>query len=291
MTMIARHLGRAAGALLLGLALLAFATSSLIARMHDSASMREAFGKVPASSLTLGLAGLLLAGSGFYMLLGFVRHSLDAAREVEAEQAIQAPRRRMLDADTIRAAERAQAIAPAAPALKRAPPALPSSGLSPESEEAIAWLATQPARVRDWIASNWPWESDLRVLKWLVEQEDCDAGTAAGVFWVSGAAEDFVPFGADEPEDEADLLTAEIEAVIARRFAEGGFVRHEFGFDTSWPMDAWMPRLRACHAAGGIDWDPGVIPTTASRGPCTLNDLGPEEATAATGFLEEFTRP
>ena len=88
-----------------------------------------------------------------------------------------------------------------------APPAVPPM----DWEEAVGWLSTRSAEARSLVAQRWNWEHDLRVLQFLVTQPDMDMGVAAGIFWVTGATDDFFPWGDDEhPEDPQFQRAAEI---------------------------------------------------------------------------------
>jgi hypothetical protein len=279
---------RSAGALALGLGLLAWAAMRLAVQAEGTPTWLHAIGKMQVFTLTLALGALLLAVSGGFGLLRFARLFDGVAKEVAAEKTATEPARarRRVDAATVLAAEaEAMAARPAEPVIR--------SRTASEREpfgDPVAWLARQRAPVRDCIAVHWHWETDLAILKWLVEQPDCDAGTAASVFWLSGAAEDYVPFGSDEPESEDDLLVAGIEDVIGRRFTAGDFTRAEYGFDADWPFARWLERLREYHAAGRIDWDPDTIPTVPASNRTALDDLTDAERETVGAFLEWLAR-
>lgn len=194
-----------------------------------------------------------------------------AAAEVAAEAAAsdesQAAARRL-------ATVASRPVEPSAPAP---PPAI--------VQDPIAWLADQPAIVRDFIAQSWNWDHDLAILRWLVEQPASDGGVAAGIFWLSGAAEDYVPFGNEQPTDPDDLLVLEIERIIALRFAAGP-VATRFAFDDS-NAAACHTRVVAAFEAGAIDWNPACVPVESTGEPLTLDLLEPAAQVDARAFLRQ----
>jgi hypothetical protein len=151
-----------------------------------------------------------------------------------------------------------------------------------------SWLAQQPPRVCDFIAANWNWDEPLDILLWLVKRHDCDSGVAAGVFWLSGAAEDFLPFGPATPVHGSDLIVAEMQNVIGDRFMRSEFVRNEFGFDHTWPYDRWIPNLEDAYDAGQIGWLPGAIPTVSERPIIQLSDIDPKDRPNVVAFMAHY---
>ena len=145
-------------------------------------------------------------------------------------------------------------------------------------EEAVGWLSTRSPEARSLVAQSWNWEHDLRVLQFLVTQPDTDLGVAAGVFWLTGATDDFFPWGSDEsPEDPQFQRAAEIVQLLGRRFAAEDFASQRFGFDDSWDCSGLKERLEALYLDGKIEWTPANLPT-ASPGPLvTLSDVPEEE--------------
>ncbi|MGH6659147.1 MAG: DUF4274 domain-containing protein, partial [Sphingomicrobium sp.] len=121
-------------------------------------------------------------------------------------------------------------------------------GVAPEPpmewEEAVAWLSTKSPEARNFVAQNWNWEQDLRVLQFLVAQPDIDMGVATGIFWLTGATDDFFPWGdEDAPEDPQFQRGAEMVDQLGRRFAAEDFLSNRFGFDDSWDCSQLKERL------------------------------------------------
>ena len=63
-------------------------------------------------------------------------------------------------------------------------------------EEACGWLSMRSPEARNFVAMNWNWEQDLRVLQFLVQQPDVDMGVATGIFWLTGATDEHAPVDA-----------------------------------------------------------------------------------------------
>jgi len=153
-------------------------------------------------------------------------------------------------------------------------------------EEAVGWLSTRSAEARSLVAQNWNWEHDLRVLHFLTTQPDMDMGVAAGIFWLTGATDDFFPWGDDEnPEEPQFQRAADMVAALGRRFAADDFTNRQFGFDDSWDCSGLKDRLEALYLDGRIEWTPANLPT-ASPGPVmTLDDVPEEEREEVRDFL------
>ena len=153
-------------------------------------------------------------------------------------------------------------------------------------EEAVGWLSTRSAEARSLVAQRWNWEHDLRVLHFLTTQPDMDMGVAAGIFWLTGATDDFFPWGDDEnPQEPQFQRAAEMVAALGRRFASDDFSNRRFGFDDSWDCSGLKDRLEALYLDGRIEWTPANLPT-ASPGPVmTLDDVPEEERDEVRDFL------
>jgi hypothetical protein len=153
-------------------------------------------------------------------------------------------------------------------------------------EEAVGWLSTRSPEARNFIAQQWNWEQDLRVLQFLMAQPDTDLGVAAGIFWLSGATDDFFPWGdEDSPAEPQYQRAADMVDQLGRRFEAGDFGSTRFGFDDSWDCTALKERLEELYLDGRIDWSPANLPT-ASPGPQpTLEDVPEEERGDVLDFL------
>ena len=153
-------------------------------------------------------------------------------------------------------------------------------------EEAVGWLSTRSAEARSLVAQNWNWEHDLRVLHFLTTQPDMDLGVAAGIFWLTGATDDFFPWGDDEdPAEPQFQRAAEMVAALGRRFAADDFSNRSFGFDDSWDCSGLKDRLEALYLDGRIEWTPANLPTVSPGPVMTLDDVPEEERGEVREFL------
>lgn len=153
-------------------------------------------------------------------------------------------------------------------------------------EEAVGWLSTRSSEARNLVAQNWNWEHDLRVLQFLVAQPDCDRGVATGIFWLTGATDDFFPWGDDkDPADPQFRRAMEMVEALGRRFAAGDFSDARFGFDDSWDCTALKERLEALYLEGRIDWSPAEIETVSPGPQPTIDDVPQEERREVKDFL------
>ena len=153
-------------------------------------------------------------------------------------------------------------------------------------EEAVGWLSTRSPEARSLVAQSWNWEHDLRVLQFLVTQPDMDMGVAAGIFWLTGATDDFFPWGNDEnPEEPQFQRAAEIVQLLGKRFAAEDFSSQRFGFDDSWDCSGLKERLEALYLDGRIEWTPANLPTTSPGPLVNLNDVPEEERAEVADFL------
>ena len=153
-------------------------------------------------------------------------------------------------------------------------------------EEAVGWLSTRSAEARSLVAQRWNWEHDLRVLQFLVSQPDMDMGVAAGIFWLTGATDDFFPWSDDEdPADPQFKCASAMVQLLGRRFATEDFTSQRFGFDDSWDCSGLKERLESLYLDERIDWTP-ANPPTVSPGPLvSLEDVPEEERAEIADFL------
>lgn len=153
-------------------------------------------------------------------------------------------------------------------------------------EEAVGWLSTKSAEARNYVAANWNWEHDLRVLQFLVAQPDADQGVAAGIFWLTGATDDFFPWSDETaPADPQFKRALEMVDALGRRFAAGDFTSSRFGFDDSWDCTQLRERLEQLYMDGRIEWSPAEIPTVSAGAPPSLDDVPSEERVEVRDFL------
>lgn len=191
------------------------------------------------------------------------------AAEAEAATAAEAARADRLIDDEVEEAEDAPAAEPPM-----------------DWEEAVGWLSTRSAEARSLVAQSWNWEHDLRVLQFLVAQPDMDMGVAAGTFWLTGATDDFFPWGDDDdPADPQFKRAADIVQLLGKRFAAEDFTVQRFGFDDSWDCSGLKERLEALYLDGRIDWTPANLPTVSPGPLVTLDDVPHEERAEVRDFL------
>ncbi|MFL6723828.1 MAG: hypothetical protein ACJ8E7_06800 [Sphingomicrobium sp.] len=181
------------------------------------------------------------------------------------------------DTETEAVAETVAEPAPAAPAHDPMP-----------WEEAAGWLSQRSAETRNFVGQYWNWDYDLRVLHFLAQQPDLDAGIAAHIFWTTAAAEDYFPFGDDEPDSEIAKQVAWLTEFLGRRFAEKTFLSNSYGFDDSWDCDRLKQRLADLHEEGRIDWSPDAIPTATHAELMSFDDVPEEERGEVAEFLARF---
>ena len=203
--------------------------------------------------------------------------AIQETAEAEAQAASDAARaQRMADAD----AERVEAMEEAfyAPAPSNEPPM--------EWEEACGWLSTRSPEARNFVAQNWNWEHDLRVLQFLVQQPDMDMGVATGIFWLTGATDDFFPWGDEDcPSDPQFKRAGEMVDALGRRFAAEDWQSARFGFDDSWDCTQLKERLEALYLDGRIDWSPANLPTVSPGPQPTIEDVPEGERREVMDFL------
>ncbi len=153
-------------------------------------------------------------------------------------------------------------------------------------EEACGLLSGHSADARTFVAQHWNWEHDLRVLQFLVAQPDMDMGVAAGIFWLTGATDDFFPWGDDDcPDDPQFKRAQDMVEMLGRRFANEEFGAPKFGFDDSWDLGTLKERLEAVYLEGRIEWSPANLPTVSPGPQPTINDVPEDERQAIVDFL------
>ena len=155
-------------------------------------------------------------------------------------------------------------------------------------DEAVGWLSQRSAEARNFVGTYWNWDYDLRVLHFLAQQPDLDAGVASHIFWITAASEDYFPFGDDQPDSEVTQQIAWLTDFLGRRFAEGAFRPASYGFDDSWDCVRLKRRLADLHSDGRLQWSPEAIPTSSTAELMSFDDLPEEERDEVAGFLARF---
>lgn len=205
-----------------------------------------------------------------------IRIAQEAADEAAAEAAALARALRMADAEAERLEEAGEE------GEEEGEPAGPPM----DWEEAVGFLSTKSADARNFVAHSWNWEQDLRVLQFLVAQPDCDKGVATGIFWLTGATDDFFPWGDDDhPSDPQFKRAADMVDALGRRFDADDFGSNRFGFDDSWDCSQLRERLEELYMDGRIEWSPGNLPTVSPGPQPTIDDVPQEERAEIREFL------
>jgi hypothetical protein len=155
-------------------------------------------------------------------------------------------------------------------------------------DEAVGWLSQRSTETRNFVGQYWNWDYDLRVLHFLAQQPDLDAGVGAHIFWLTAACEDYFPFGDDEPDSEISKQIEWLTDFLGRRFAEGAFASNSYGFDDSWDCERLKERLAELHSEGRIEWSPDAIPTSSSAELMSFDDIPEAEREEVTEFLARF---
>ncbi len=185
------------------------------------------------------------------------------------------------------------APAPPAPEAVEPAPAPPTPPTSPVADpmpwdEAVGWLSQRSAETRNFVGTYWNWDYDLRVLHFLAQQPDLDAGVAAHIFWITAASEDYFPFGDDEPDSEITQQIAWLTDFLGRRFAEDAFRPASYGFDDSWDCVRLKRRLADLHSTGHLPWSPDAIPTSSAAELMSFDDIPENEREEVGAFLARF---
>jgi hypothetical protein len=170
-----------------------------------------------------------------------------------------------------------------------APPAAPALPVDAMPwDEAVGWLSQRSAETRNFVGQYWNWDYDLRVLHFLAQQPDLDAGVAAHIFWITAASEDYFPFGDDEPDSEISQQVAWLTEFLGRRFAEKTFLSYSYGFDDSWDCERLKQRLIDLHEEGRLEWSAESIPTSSQAELMSFDDVPEEERNEVAEFLARF---
>jgi hypothetical protein len=211
----------------------------------------------------------------------------ELARAAEARAAQQAAEdEAVATAEAVRAARVAAGEEQAEEYSAPADPAEPPMNW----EEAVGWLSTRSSEARSLVAQSWNWDHDLRVLQFLVSQPDMDMGVAAGIFWLTGATDDFFPWGDEEnPADPQFQCAAAMVQLLGKRFAAEDFTSQRFGFDDSWDCSGLKERLEALYLDSRIDWTPANLPTVSPGPLVTLDDVPQEERAEVADFLRRHS--
>jgi hypothetical protein len=176
-----------------------------------------------------------------------------------------------------------------APVNALAPAVAPPPAADPMPwDEAVGWLSQRSVETRNFVGTYWNWDYDLRVLHFLAQQPDLDAGVAAHIFWITAASEDYFPFGDDEPDSEIAQQIAWLTDFLGRRFAEEAFRPASYGFDDSWDCVRLKKRLADLHANGSLPWSAEAIPTSSTGELMSFDDIPEDERAETAAFLARF---
>lgn len=96
------------------------------------------------------------------------------------------------------------------------------------NDRMIAWLQVHSPREWHGVADSWNWDQGSEIPLWIVRQQDCDAGTAATIFWRC-APENFfdrAEGNAGLPAHMADDLAIVMEVIA--RWNSGGYPTRNF---------------------------------------------------------------
>ncbi len=151
--------------------------------------------------------------------------------------------------------------------------------------DAIAWLSETPPEIWHYVASKWDWEWGAEPLMWMVQQPDCDGGTAAMLFWKSGEAEDYLPFGDAEPTEDEDILVADMAELIAVRFERGEFGPMRFAFDERLVKPHFPARLEKLYMEERMEWDAHKVPRRSSGEMVLIERFDHETEAEINNFL------
>ena len=161
---------------------------------------------------------------------------------------------------------------------------------SPQSvslqSDAIAWLAETTPEIWHYVASQWDWDWGVEPLAWIAQQQECDAGTAAMLFWKSGEAEDYLPFGDAEPTEDEDLMVADMEEHIAGRFERDEFGPMRFAFDERLVLPHFPSRLEKLYMEERMDWDAHKVPRRSSGEMVLIDRFDHETEAEINNFLK-----
>jgi hypothetical protein len=212
--------------------------------------------------------------------------AVEAVDEVEADQPVEGDE----PVEVVEPIEPAEAAEPAEPveAVEPVPAAAPLPVDPLPWDEAVGWLSQRSAETRNFVGTYWNWDYDLRVLHFLAQQPDLDAGVAAHIFWITAACEDYFPFGDDEPDSEISQQIAWLTDFLGRRFAESAFRPASYGFDDSWDCVRLKKRLADLHSKVQLPWSPEAIPTSSNAELMSFDDIPEEEREEVTQFLARF---
>ena len=208
---------------------------------------------------------------------------------VESTEPADEPESALAEADPVEENEVVEDVGPAV-AFEPAPVAAPSPlPVDPMPwDEAVGWLSQRSAETRNFVGTYWNWDYDLRVLHFLAQQPDLDAGVAAHIFWITAACEDYFPFGDDEPDSEISQQIFWLTDFLGRRFSEGAFRPASYGFDDSWDCVRLKKRLADLHSKDRLPWSPDEIPTNSTAELMSFDDIPEDEREDVGQFLARF---
>jgi hypothetical protein len=92
-------------------------------------------------------------------------------------------------------------------------------------EKVLAWLPDQGPDVWHAVATGWNWDVDTAPLRWIIQQDGCDAATAQYVYWTARLG------------DGADL--EELQFIIAQRWAASAYSTSRFSVKGQITISGW----------------------------------------------------
>ena len=110
-------------------------------------------------------------------------------------------------------------------------------------EALIRWLSKRDPDEWHRVALSWNWDSGYMVLRWIIQQPDCDRATALLIFWRGDVAY-YLPYGhRDEvPEPNGDVYDLLCE--IRQNWIAGKYRRSELAYDSEGGRDMDFARRR-----------------------------------------------
>lgn len=128
-------------------------------------------------------------------------------------------------------------------------------------QDILSWLKEQRTEVWHAIGDNWNWDYGVDPLIWLVQQPECDAGTARSVFWTCYLSDptvaDFSPESRAQVEEWC-LEEQKLFALIGRNAFNGLYKTNRFKCmvdDTAFSTGPRVAReLELQREQGYIDW-------------------------------------
>jgi Domain of unknown function (DUF4274) len=141
----------------------------------------------------------------------------------------------------------------------------------------IAWLTQRGPDDWHFVASKLNWDCSMDVIRWILDQRQCDKATAATMFWAS--APDYYLAFPNRAALDADPIARvniggfDFTARLVERWNSGFYSRSSIAY-TPEPPDAYAlyQGVAAKYAAGGLPWIVNADIGDARRGTDVLSD-------------------